>query len=394
MLSLLGWVSGKAQPNDSLSISLLTCSPGTEIYELFGHTGIRVQQFGETPFDIVFNYGMFSFNAPNFVYRFTKGETDYCLGVNDFRDFITAYVMRDSRVDEQILNLTGSQKRALLDALIENARPENRTYRYSFLFDNCATRPRDMISRFVAGRIEYADPRDTISFRQEIDRYAGRYSWFVFGIDLALGEPLDRPATYMQQMFVPMILQQAFESAKVIPEDGRDSYYLVERSVVLYVPDKPLEVELTLPWISPLACSFYLLLLVLLVSLWDVKRKKVTRLFDTVFYSMYGLTGCLLFFLMFISEHPATYPNYSAFWLNPFSLFPAVFIWVKRFKKVVGYYHFANFAVLFVFLLCSPWIPQYFHWAFLPLILASMTRSLSYLAVMSLQDNDWITRNR
>ncbi|MFQ7041220.1 MAG: hypothetical protein ACLRRG_12560, partial [Barnesiella sp.] len=109
---------------------------------------------------------------------------------------------------------------------------------------------------------------------------------------------------------------------------------------------------------------------------------------------MYGLTGCLLFFLMFISEHPATYPNYSAFWLNPFSLFPAVFIWVKRFKKVVGYYHFANFAVLFVFLLCSPWIPQYFHWAFLPLILASMTRSLSYLAVMSLQDNDWITRNR
>lgn len=134
MLSFLGWVSGRAQPNDSLSISLLTCSPGTEIYELFGHTGIRVQQFGETPFDIVFNYGMFSFNAPNFVYRFTKGETDYCLGVNDFRDFITAYVMRDSRVDEQILNLTGLQKRALLDALIENARPENRTYRYSFLF--------------------------------------------------------------------------------------------------------------------------------------------------------------------------------------------------------------------------------------------------------------------
>lgn len=132
---------------------------------------------------------MFSFNAPNFVYRFTKGETDYCLGVNDFRDFITAYVMRDSRVDEQILNLTGLQKRALLDALIENARPENRTYRYSFLFDNCATRPRDMISRFVAGRIEYADPRDTISFLQEIDRYAGRYSWFVFGIDLRWGSP-------------------------------------------------------------------------------------------------------------------------------------------------------------------------------------------------------------
>lgn len=29
---------------DTLQVSLLTCGPGTEVYELFGHTALRVKQ--------------------------------------------------------------------------------------------------------------------------------------------------------------------------------------------------------------------------------------------------------------------------------------------------------------------------------------------------------------
>ena len=68
-LILASW-SVRAQ-QDSVRVSLLTCAPGTEIYELFGHTAIRYENPAEGK-DLVFNYGIFSFNTPNFVLRFVK----------------------------------------------------------------------------------------------------------------------------------------------------------------------------------------------------------------------------------------------------------------------------------------------------------------------------------
>ena len=35
--------------------------------------------------DYIFNYGIFDFSKPNFIYRFAAGETDYKLGVADFK---------------------------------------------------------------------------------------------------------------------------------------------------------------------------------------------------------------------------------------------------------------------------------------------------------------------
>lgn len=69
--------------DDNLRISLVTCYPGDKIYELFGHTAIRVQRSGSEAFDLAFNYGMFSFATGNFVYKFTAGQTDYMLGAYD-----------------------------------------------------------------------------------------------------------------------------------------------------------------------------------------------------------------------------------------------------------------------------------------------------------------------
>ena len=116
-----------AQKRDSIQFSLLTCSPGTEIYSLFGHTAIRYQNFSQNR-DLVFNYGMFSFSTPNFIYRFVKGETDYQLGVNDFRSFETEYMFRGSSVYQQVLNLTHEEKIRLQELLFTNYLPQNRIY--------------------------------------------------------------------------------------------------------------------------------------------------------------------------------------------------------------------------------------------------------------------------
>ena len=129
---------------DNIKVSLMTCAPGTEIYALFGHTALRYEDKARGE-DWVFNYGMFSFNTPHFIYRFVKGETDYELGVTRYPYFEGSYAMRGSSVYQQTLNLTISEKQELRRLLEENYLPENRVYRYNFFYDNCTTRARDVI---------------------------------------------------------------------------------------------------------------------------------------------------------------------------------------------------------------------------------------------------------
>lgn len=131
-----------ATPADSVRVSLLTCSPGSQIYALFGHTALRYED-KQKGVDVVFNYGIFDFNAPNFIWRYIKGETDYQLGVTDFFYFQNEYANRNSAVAEQELNLLPQEKSKLFSILEKNYLPENRVYRYNYFYDNCATRPRD-----------------------------------------------------------------------------------------------------------------------------------------------------------------------------------------------------------------------------------------------------------
>ena len=149
---------------------MLTCEPGTEIYALFGHTALRFED-PSRDIDWVFNYGVFSFNTPNFVYRFVKGETDYQLGIVPFRYFEAEYAMRGSSVYQQTLNLKPDEKLRLWHLLEENYLPQNRVYRYNFFYDNCTTRARDRIEQCIDGKIEYPEAPGGLSFRDIVHQY-------------------------------------------------------------------------------------------------------------------------------------------------------------------------------------------------------------------------------
>ena len=183
---------------DSIRISLLTCASGGEIYSLFGHTAIRYENFTRG-IDAVFNYGMFNFNTPNFIFRFALGETDYQLGVTDYERFAAEYDYFGRDVWQQTLNLSQEEKTRLVNLLQENYLPENRVYRYNFFYDNCATRPRDLIEKAINGSLEYADNMtDTqtgTTFRDLLHRYTEGHPWSRFGIDLCIGSQADKPST-------------------------------------------------------------------------------------------------------------------------------------------------------------------------------------------------------
>ncbi len=389
IVALLLCSQGMAQPSvvaaegdsvlSELRVSLVTCSPGAEVYQLFGHSALRVQRSGAEPFDMVFNYGMFSFNSGNFVYRFVKGETDYMLGVYDFAYFMTDYVMRGSKVMEQELNLTGEEKERLLALLIENASPEHRVYRYNFLFDNCATRPRDRVEQAVAGSVRYNDEGAAQTFREEMHHYGDNYSWLMLGIDLALGHDLDRNATWREQMFVPMILQEAVARAEVISGDSVRP--LVSRTVVLFDPESSPVLPAT-PWyLSPWFVALLFFIIGCEVTVVGGIRRRDSRWFDTLFYGLCFVGGCIIYFLIFFSEHPATAINFNALWLTPFALIPAVLPYVRRCRRVVWGYHIINLVALALFLIVAVVGLQSINVAVYPLVALSALRSCNYLVI-------------
>ena len=189
-----------ANSNDSIRLSLLTCAPGEEIYSLFGHTAIRYENPSQG-IDVVFNYGLFSFNTPNFIFRFSLGETDYQLGVTDYEHFAAEYAFYGRSVWQQTLNLTDEEKTKLIQLLQENYRPENRIYRYNFFYDNCATRPRDKVEESLQKSGSqllfsntYTENNETKSYRDIVHQYTKGHPWAQFGIDFCIGSQADRPS--------------------------------------------------------------------------------------------------------------------------------------------------------------------------------------------------------
>ena len=360
---------------DNVVVSLITCYPGQNIYELYGHTELRVRGKG---YDWVFNYGTFDFRAPNFIYRFVKGETDYMLAGYPSEYMYVGYENR--KIVEQVLNLTPEQARAVSNALFNGAQPDNRTYRYNYVLDNCSTRPRDIVEAVVGESLQYPPMPSGLTFRSMMHRYNTNYAWQQFGIDLALGSGLDYELDARQQMFAPISLMQAFGGATI--ERGGERVPLVTDTNTLNPGSDEGDILPPTPWyLPPMTLAVALLLAMAALSVRDVRRRKSTRWVDSLLFGIAFLGGAVVAFLVFISTHEATSPNYNLLWLHPLHIVPAVLVWIKSAKKVVVCYHFVNFAVIFITMALWAVLPQCANAAFFPLMGALAVRSLSYLMV-------------
>ena len=302
---------------DSLEISLVTCSPHEEIYSLYGHTALRVNDHRPGG-DWSFNYGVFNYDQPFFVARFVFGKTDYELGVSPFDLFCKYYERWGSQVSELVLNLTPEEKVRLVRALETNYLPENRVYRYNFFFDNCATRPRDIIERNIDGRIEYPEPQaEGPSFRTMIHEHTLLHPWAAAGNDLLLGLRADLPTTQREQEFLPENLERDLAGAVIVGADGSRRPLVAERRIV--VPHGVQRMENDFP-LSPTACAVVLLLVSIGIFVLEWRRRRCHVWFDGMLMTSVGLAGCIVL-LMFFSEHPATSTNLQVLLLNPLHLF-------------------------------------------------------------------------
>jgi hypothetical protein len=360
--------------SDSARVSLLTCSPSDEaVFTVYGHTAIRIFD-ADNKIDLVFNYGIFDFNGADFVWRFSKGETDYKLGVTRFDRFMVEYIMRGSGVTELILNFNHSEKQCLWEALYENAQPENAVYRYNFFFDNCATRPAAMIEKCAAGKVVYGFDRidrgtaEEASFRDRINYSMRNQPWAIFGTELALGLPADLPITPREELFLPLYLEKALETS-VIQSVGGEERPLVAQKIQL---SENIPEDISRAILTPVLSGWLFFFLICLLSWAGWRKGRQMRWLDAILFLAYGLGGCVIFFLAFVSEHPATWPNWNILWLHPLYL-AGIF---SKGGRISRYWYIALLLPLAAFIFGRGFIPQTFNAAFLPLSLVMALRLL------------------
>ena len=306
--------------SDSARFSLLTCSPGQAAYEKFGHTAVRILDESQG-MDLIANWGIFDFDDPGFYFKFIKGHT-YSLGINRTDHFMEYYRRKNSSVIEQVLNLSVDEKQRLLDAVLENFQPENRKYLYNFIFDNCATRPKAMVDEIIRPKTikTASDVIEEKTFRDWIGGYAGKQSWLQFGIDLIFGKDADQIATAEQALFLPEVLRRAYNGAKIKDENGMEIPLVFEENLLVEKKEEAEKAEKANLFLQPMFTTLFLLVAGLLITFFENKKKKHLKVFDGVLFSITGIAGLMVFYLMFFSIHPLVKSNFNVLWCNPLNL--------------------------------------------------------------------------
>ncbi|MCB0754001.1 MAG: DUF4105 domain-containing protein [Flavobacteriales bacterium] len=349
----------KVALTEASQVSLVTCGPGEELYEAFGHTAIRIYD-PSIAFDVVFNYGTFDFNQPNFYWNFVTGRSMYMLATNRYSNFVRAYQYYNRSVREQFLDLTLEQKQNLVDKLMWNSLPENREYLYDYFFDNCSTRPRDILIEALDGQIQFDTtflPKDRLTIRELTDLYiTDEQPWGDLGIDLCLGTHIDQPATAMQYMYLPEKLEEAFDHAYV-DRDG-ERIPIVARKVTTFQAE---EVVKEKGWFVPkIVFMVFLLASAVGVTLLRVAGRS-TRIFDGSVFMVWSFIGFNGIFLWFFTNHYAADYNWNILWALPTNTIFGYALMKKNRPKWTR--HYALFLIVLYVGLLIGWnyLPQLLH---------------------------------
>lgn len=367
-------VKAQSEPvsvNDSITVSLITCYPGPEIYELCGHSAIRIRG---AEIDSVWNFGTFDFREPNFVYRFVKGETDYMLSSYPFEYFLPGYFAQNRTIFEQDLNLSQEEARRLHKMLQTEALPQNSKYRYNYVKDNCATRIILRLDQAADKQIVYPDSIAYGTFRKAMRSYHKNYPWYQFGIDLALGSGIDSKIDSRAEMFAPLELMKKTSAAHFA-----DGSPLVADSRIIFQGADSATLPPTPFWFSPFFISCIILVICLIIAVVDYKKQILIKWVYTLYFLILGLGGLLITFLVFCSQHESTSPNILILWLNPLQLILALGVWSRKMRYINLAVAFYNVSVISLMILVWAFQKQSANPAFFPLMASTIALSVGYI---------------
>ena len=358
-------ISTFAQDTSRMRISLLTVTPGEELYSIFGHSALRVIDSNSVT-DIAFNYGTFNFDDKDFYLKFLRGRLNYYLNADNFEDFKYANQADNRGITEQVLNFSAAEKINIRHALIENLKEEKKYYLYNFFLDNCTTRLRDIIvkNHAPAPALPSVMPAGS-TFRDGLHKYQDLSDrpWTKLGMDFLLGTPADEVMSPAQQEYLPDNLMYALDSVKITR--------LVLSSQQLY----PINTQRKNKVIITPFVFFTLLFLLFFVLSRSTNNMAVKSLnfLDAFLFFTIGLLG-MIFVLMWVgTDHYMMKNNYNLLWAWPMHIIYAFFI-NRKTKRIATYSLITS--IFLVLLLCS-WffLAQKMHYALIPLVMLMIYRS-------------------
>ncbi|NEW78881.1 MAG: DUF4105 domain-containing protein [Gelidibacter sp.] len=352
-------------------VSVVTGGPGSELYSAFGHSAFRVYD-PLLKLDKIYNYGTFDFNKPNFYLNFAKGKLTYQLSTTRYGYFLQEFNYGNRWVKTQELDLDDIDVQAVYDFLENNAKPENRSYQYDFFYDNCSTKMEEVIKAVLKEKVTFNNNHitDHKSHRDLIADYtAEEFKWGKFGIDLALGSVIDRPATASEFKFLPDYIYLGFTKA-TINIDGKNIPLVKADNHVLNEVKQPQPFSIFQPFNVFLLISLFFIF----KTYQDYKNGKRTKWVDFSLYFITGVIGVVVLLLWFATSHTATYKNFNFLWAFAPNLVVAFFM----FKEVIPKW-LANYNKLLLVLLAIQailWMLkiQVFNIAIIPILAMLIVR--------------------
>lgn len=198
------------QLTSNSKVSVLTCMPGNELYSLFGHTALRIQD--ETlGIDRVYNYGMFDFRTPNFYLKFVKGDLQYFVNSTSYEEFIYGYIQEQRSVFSQEVDLTIVEKNQLFKRVENSLFTNERLYTYRFIDKNCTNMVSDKINEVMNNDHLVKINPEILSYRNLLNTYLDTHFIEKVGINLIFGLKTDRNA---DRLFLPNDLMVSLNTIK------------------------------------------------------------------------------------------------------------------------------------------------------------------------------------
>jgi hypothetical protein len=288
-------------------VSVLSCGTGNEVYSLFGHTALRVQD-SLNGIDLVYNYGAFDFNTPNFIMKFTKGDLQYFAVVNSFSDFINQYHYEKRSVYEQELDIATKLKQQLFDNLNTSLASGESNYTYKFIDKNCTSMVVDVVNNTLGSTVITKKEDTNLTYRSILYPYFDGHFYEKLGTSIIFGTKVDQKGT---QIFLPLELKKSLEKITF-----RNQILAKESKTLLDYKN-----EVPFSWWNN--TYTYLILLLLIISV----NKKSTSLF---YLSLMAVIGLFFGFVGFHSQHLELGYNYNILLFNPALLGLLYLFWTKN----------------------------------------------------------------
>ncbi len=301
-----------ARPTE-LTVYLMTMGPGKRVWERFGHNAIWIHD-PVAGTDQTYNYGLFDLRQENFLLRFVQGRMWYWMRGFPAQSYVESYRRDNRSVWVQELQMAPEAKQELQRFLQWNERPENRYYHYDYYRDNCSTRVRDALDRVLGGQVrsQMAKAPAGTTYRFHTQRLTANDPLVFTGLLLGLGQPVDRPITKWEEMFLPLSMREHFRNLTVRLADGHQAP-LVKSERTLFQSTAPLPPDRPPNWTAAYSLIGLAIGGLLFALALAARRNRWARYgfltFSWIWLLVSGIAGLVLAGLWGLTDHAAAYRN-------------------------------------------------------------------------------------